>query len=267
MDSGYVETNGQKLYYEVHGEGEPLLLIQGLGNDCTGWMAQIPAFAEHFKVIAFDNRDVGRSSEAKGPYTITDMAKDTAGLMDAIGIEKAHILGGSMGGTIAQELVIAHPEKVDKLVLACTMGHFARFRIFMLEPAVFIKDRDPENKVFIGQLLFWCMTHDFLKNAEAVDQMMAMMRNPPFPQSPEAFSRQADATRTFDALDRLGNVKVPTLVLVGDQDILTPPWGARELADAIPDAELRILEGGAHGFFWEIPEKTNQAIIEFLVTV
>lgn len=264
MESGFVETNGQKLYYEVHGKGEPLLLIMGLGNDATGWMFQVPAFAEHFKVIAFDNRDVGRSSAAQNPYTLADMAEDTAGLMDALGIEQAHVLGGSMGGGIAQELAIRFPHKVRKLILACTMGHFARFRIFMLEPAKFIKERDPSNTVFAAQILMWCMTHEFLKNAEAVDRMLSMMQNPPFPQSAEAFSRQADAIRTFDALDRLGQVKAPTLVLVGDQDILTPPWGARELAGAIPGAKLQILEGGAHGFFWEIPEKTNRAVLEFL---
>ncbi|HUT84286.1 MAG TPA: alpha/beta hydrolase [Thermodesulfobacteriota bacterium] len=264
MDNGYVETNSQKLYYEIHGEGDPLLLIMGLGDDSTAWMLQTPALAEHFKVIVFDNRDVGRSSEAKGPYTIKDMAEDTAGLMDGLGIKQAHVVGASMGGAIAQELVIAHPDTVRKLVLACTMGHFARFRIFMLESAKFVKERDLDKKVFLGQLLFWCMTHAFLKDAEAVDQMMDMMRNPPFPQSPEAFSRQVDATMTFDALDRLGSVKVTTLVLLGDQDILTPPWAARELAGAIPAAKLQILEGGAHGFLWEIPEKVNRAIIEFL---
>ena len=264
MESGFVETNGQKLYYEVHGEGEPLLLVMGLGNDATGWMFQVPAFAEHYKVIAFDNRDVGRSSEAKGPYTLADMAEDTVGLMDILGIEHAHVVGGSMGGAIAQELVIHHPDRVRKLVLACTLGQFARFRIFMLEPSKFLKQRDLDNEVFPAEVLMWCMTHDFLKNAEAVDRMISMMRNPPFPQSPEAFSRQADAIMTFDALDRLGNVKAPTLVLVGDQDILTPPWGARELAEAIPGAKLEILEGGAHGFFWEIPEKTNRAVLGFL---
>ena len=264
MENGYVETNGQKLYYEIHGEGEPLLLIMGLGGDATGWMLQIPAFSRFFKVVAFDNRDVGRSSLAKGSYSVADMAEDTAGLMDALGIEKAHILGGSMGGAIAQELVLNHPDQVSRLILACTMGHFARFRINMLEPAIFIKKHDPTNKVFLAEMLFQCMTHDFLKNPEAVDRMLNMMQNPPFPQSTEAFIRQANAVSTFDALDRLGAVRVPTLVLAGDQDILTPPWAARELAAAIPGAKLQILEGGAHGFFWEIPEKTNQAVIEFL---
>ena len=149
MENGYVESNGQKLYYEIHGEGEPLLLIMGLGGDATGWMLQIPALSKHFKVVAFDNRDVGRSSLAKGSYSIADMAEDTAGLMDALGIKKAHILGGSMGGAIAQELVLRHPDKVRKLILACTMGQFARFRINMLEPAIFIKKHDPTNKVFL----------------------------------------------------------------------------------------------------------------------
>jgi len=239
-------------------------LIMGLGGDATGWMLQIPAFSRYFKVVAFDNRDVGRSSLAKSSYSIADMAEDTAGLMDALGIEKAHILGGSMGGAIAQELVLNHPDKVNRLILACTMGHFARFRINMLEPAIFIKKHDPTNKVFLAEMLFQCMTHDFLKNPEAVDRMLNLMQNPPFPQSTEAFIRQANAVSTFDALDRLGAVRVPTLVLAGDQDILTPPWAARELAGAIPGAKLQILEGGAHGFFWEIPEKTNQAVIEFL---
>jgi 3-oxoadipate enol-lactonase len=264
MKSGYVESNGQKLYYEIHGEGDPLVLIMGLGGDATGWMLQIPEFSKYFKVIAFDNRDVGRSTKARGPYTIADMAEDTAGLMNALGIKQAHVLGGSMGGAIAQELVLCHPDKVCKLILACTMGQFARFRIHMLEPAIFIKEHDPSNKVFLMEMLFQCMTHDFLKNERAVSEMLNLMQNPPFPQSTEAFVRQAKAIRTFDALDRLRAVKAPTLVLVGDQDILTPPWAARELAVAIPGAKLQILEGGAHGFFWEIPDKTNRAVIEFL---
>ena len=264
MESGYAETNGQKLYYEVHGEGEPLVLIMGLGSDSTGWLLQLPELAEHFKVITFDNRDVGRSSEATGAYTIADMAADTAGLMEALAIERAHILGGSMGGAIAQELVLNYPEKVNKLILASTMGHFARFKISFLEPIKFIKIHDTKNEIFPIEIMMWCMTHDFLKDAQAVEPMVSMMKNSPFPQSTEAFCRQTDAMRTFDVLDRLQSVKAPTLVMVGSQDILTPPWSARELAEAIPGAQLQIIEGGAHGFCWEIPEKANKAVLEFL---
>ena len=264
MRNGHVDANGRSLYYEVHGDGEPLLLIMGLGQDLTAWALQVPAFAEHFRVVAFDNRDAGRSSRAEGPYTIADMARDTAGLMDALGIGRAHVLGASMGGAIAQELVLRWPERVGRLVLACTMGQFARFRVFPLEPAKFIKAHDPGNEIFLTEMLVWCMTHRFLTNAEAVDRMLAQLRAAPFPQPPEAFARQVDAARTFDALDRLGAVEAPTLVLVGDQDILTPPWAARELAEAIPGARLQVLEGAAHGLFWESPGETNRAVIKFL---
>lgn len=264
MESGFVEANGQKLYYEIHSTGEPLLLIQGLAADATAWAPQLPAFQQHFKVIAFDHRDVGRSSLAKGPYRIADMAEDTASLMNALAIKQAHLLGVSMGGMIAQEFVLRHPDKVRTLVLGCTVAHVARFRVSILEVWKWIREHDPTNEIFAIEAITWGMTHNFLKNAEAVNQMMEWLRNPPFPVSPEAYGRQADAVRAFDALDRLRNVRVPTLVLVGNQDILTPPWASRELAAAIPGAKLQILEGGAHGFFLEIPDKVNQAVIDFL---
>ncbi|MDA2916572.1 alpha/beta hydrolase [Nitrospinae bacterium AH_259_B05_G02_I21] len=263
---GYVAANGQKLYFEIHGKGEPLVLIQGLGSDATNWEPQILALQEHFTVITFDNRDVGRSSQARGPYSIADMAEDTAGLMDALGIEQAHVLGASMGGMIAQELVFHHPAKVRTLILAATVAQVARFHVSILDPWKWMKQHDFNNEVFHIEKIVWGMTHEFLKNAEAVDQLIERLRNPQFPVSPEAFGRQADAVRAFDALDRLGAVSVPTLVMVGDQDILAPPWLARELVAAIPGAKLKILEGGGHGFFLEIPDKVNQAIIEFLKT-
>jgi len=264
MESGYVETNGQKLYYEVHGEGEPLILIAGWGDDCNAWAFQVPALAEYFKVIVFDNRDVGRSSEAKAFYSIKDMAEDTVGLMHALNVGDAHVMGWSMGGAIAQELVLQYPGKVRKLILATTMAQFARFRAFLIEPAIFVKKHDPDNRVFFTLLLSLCMTHEFLKNREAVDGFLTEMAANPFPQTAEGFERQGRAVSSFDALDRLHEVKVPTLVLAAGQDILTPPWGSRELAEAIPNARLRILEGGGHGLFWEIPDEANKAVIEFL---
>lgn len=265
MESGYKETNGQRLYYEIHGEGAPLVLIMGQGSDVTAWGFQIPALAAHFRVIAFDNRDAGRSSMARGDYTIADMAEDTAGLMEALGVKRTSVLGISMGGTIAQELVLRHPDKVEKLVLACTVGQMARFRIYPLDPTLFILEHDASRNILFKQMMLQCMTHKFLQDAAAVDGMLELFKNPPFPQPPEAFLRQANAIRSFDALDRLHRVQVPTLVLVGDQDILTPPWSARELASTIPGAALKIIEGGGHGFSFEIPDEFNRAVLEFLM--
>lgn len=264
MDCGYMKTNGQTLYYEVHGKGDPLLLIIGLGTDASGWMRQVPELSKHFRTIIFDNRDSGRSTEATAPYSIKEMAEDTAGFMEGLGLDRAHVMGGSMGGAIAQELVIAHPEKVDKLILACTMGDFATFQVSLLETLRFIRLNDTSGSVYFSTLIYFFMTHCFLKNDGAVNQMINIIKNAPFPQSTEAFCRQVDAIQSVDTLDRLYQVVSPTLVLVGDEDILTPPWGARKLAELIPNAELQIIKGGAHAFFWEIPDKVNTSVINFL---
>ncbi|MBM5812430.1 MAG: alpha/beta fold hydrolase [Gammaproteobacteria bacterium] len=265
MPGGHVEVNGQKLYYEIDGEGDDLLLIGGLGQDVTGWAFQVPRFIQHYRVIVFDNRDAGRSAEASGPYTTADMADDVAGLMDALQISRAHVLGYSLGGAIAQEFALRHQIRVNKLILACTSAHLARYQINLFDPVRFIREHDREGRILASQQLFMTMTREFLKLRGAVQMMLDLLSHPPFPQSPAALSRQIDACRTFDALDRLDRVSVPTCVLVGDQDILTPPWVARELAAAIPGARLQMLADGGHGLLFEIPEKFNRAVLDFLL--
>jgi pimeloyl-ACP methyl ester carboxylesterase len=266
MESGFVETNGQKLYYEIHGHGYPLLLIQGLSGDADGWTGtQVPAFQEHFKTIVFDNRDVSRSSYAESQYTIADMADDTAGLMEALGIEKAHVLGASMGGMIAQELALRYPEKVDKLLLSCTTSQMARYVVSFADPWEWIVHHDPNGEMLPKYIISMVMTPAFQQNAEAVEGMIQLMLSNPNPQKPEGFSRQAKALVTFDAEDRVGRIKAPTLVMVGDQDFLYPPVVAKALAEAIPGAKLQIVGGGGHCFCWEIPNKFNQVVLDFLL--
>ena len=266
MDSGYVVANGQKLYYEIHGEGEPLVMIQGLGGDVTTWAAQIPALQRHFKVIAFDNRDAGRSSEAAEPYIIPDTADDAAALMDSLGISQAHVVGASMGGMVAQGLVLDHPHKVRKLVLLSTAARWVRFQVHFIRLMRWIRERDPDNEVLpIAGVLNGMMSTEFLKNDAAVDEMIERGHfRPQFPQSLAAKSRQEDAVAQFNSLDRLGQIEAPTLVLAADQDMLVPVWCSQEVADAIPGARLQVLEGGGHGAIFEIPDKVNQAIIDFL---
>src|SRR5688572_20840981 len=119
--SGTVGANGQELYYEVHGEGPPLVLVMGIGYDSTLWtLGQVPALSQRFQVVIFDNRDAGRSSRATSAYTIADMADDTVALMDALDIEKSHVCGLSMGGMIAMELALRHPGRVDHMILSGT---------------------------------------------------------------------------------------------------------------------------------------------------
>lgn len=264
MQSGYITANDQKLYYEVHGEGEPLLIISGLAGDITGWAGQIEAWKQHFQVVAFDNRDAGRSSEAASSYTLMDMAHDALGVLDALEIDRAHVMGASMGSMIAQDLVLSHPDRVDKLVLVCTMAQMAHYRVSFVDPWRWLVQHDRKGEILPAYIITMCMTHDFQQDAAAVEDMMEMMRKAPYPQSPAAFVRQAEALSQHDALDHLEGIASPTLVIVGDQDLITPPWVGREVAGLIPDAEFQVLEGGGHTLFWEIPDRFNQVVVDFL---
>lgn len=267
MKSGYIDTNGQKLYYEVHGEGEPLVLIMGIGYDATLWgLHQIPAFSERLQVIAFDNRDVGRSSKATRPYTIADMADDVAGLMDGLQIDRAHILGISMGSMIAQEFALRHPERLNKLILTGASGGTGRAKFDPISIWSFVKQQDTEGLTFAAQQILWLFSTDFVRNHQAVDETLALLGSNPKPVSPEAYDRQANAYVQHDALDRLSQITAPTLVVTGERDRLTPPWIGRELADAIPNARFHLVEGpgASHVLPLERPEDFNRIVLSFL---
>ena len=266
MDSGFVAANGQKLYYEMHGDGDPVLLIMGLGGDVTTWGSLIPSLAEHFRVIAFDHRDAGRSSESIGDYSIADLADDTAALMDGLRLDRAHVAGGSMGGMVAQELALNHAAKIRKLILMSTISRATRHMVHFLHLMKWIRERDPDNEVLpIAGVLSGMYSADFLRDDAAVDKAIHTGHlQPQYPQSLAAKARQEAAASQHNASDRLGRIGSPTLVLVADQDMLTPVWASRQLAETIPGARLHILEGSGHGLLFEIPDKVSQAVIDFL---
>lgn len=267
MKSGKVGSNGQELYYEVHGEGMPLFLIMGIGFDATLWgLNQIPAFSSEFQVIAFDNRDAGRSSKATASYSIADMADDVAGLLDGLEINRAHLLGHSMGGMIALEFALRYPERVDKLVLTGTGAGTARAKFDPISVLSFVKQHDAEGLTFAAQQLVWFFSTDFLRNHQAVDDTLNLLGSNPNPVSPEAYERQASAYIQHDALDRVGDISAKTLVVTGEQDRLTPPWIGRELAEAIPGAKFHLVEGpgSSHAALLERPDDYNNVITSFL---
>jgi pimeloyl-ACP methyl ester carboxylesterase len=267
MKSGKVEKNGQTLYWESHGEGTPLILVMGIGYDSSLWhLHQVPFFSKHFQTIVFDNRDVGRSSLATGSYTIGDMADDVAGLMDGLAIERAHLLGISMGGMIGQEFALRHPHRLDKLVLTGTGAATARAKFDPISVWSFVKNQDSQGLTFAAQQFFWLFSESFLRNHEAVDQTLQMLASNPNPVSADAFQRQADAYVKHDTVDRLGQVVAPTLVISGEQDRLTPPWICREVADAIPNSEFMLItgDGSSHVTPLERPDDFNRAALAFL---
>jgi len=255
------------LHYEVHGEGEPLLLIMGYGADSNWWYLQTAAFSQEFKVIPFDNRGAGLSDKPDASYTMRMMADDAAGLLDALDIGAAHVFGVSMGGMIAQELVLHHPEKVMSLILGCTMpgGHNAvppepESLLFLLD---FERTKSLPLEQQVEELLPYLFSRGFLeRNRDHVGEFIARAFEHPTPI--HGYRRQSEAFMGFNVYDRLPEIKVPTLVIAGTADRLVPVENSEILASRIPDAELVVLENVGHSFTGEAPEESNKAVLDFL---
>ena len=265
--TGTVRTNGQELFYEIHGAGPPLVLVMGIGYDSSLWtLQQVPVLATRFRVVLLDNRDAGRSSRADHPYAIADMADDVAGLLDALDIQRTHLLGLSMGSMIGMEFALRHADRLDRLVLAGPGAAPARSAVDPISIWNWVKANDPGGEVFVAQQLTWLFSSAFLRNQQAVQETVAVLASNPNPVEPEAYGRQAQAYLRFDALDRLGGIKAATLVIVGEQDLLTPPWVAREVAGAIPAARFEMVtgDGASHVLPLERPDDFNQLVINFL---
>ena len=265
--AGVVRANGQELYYEIHGAGPPLVLLMGIGYDSSLWtLQQVPALSARFTVVLLDNRDAGRSSRAHHQYSIADMADDVAGVLDALDVPRTHVVGLSMGSMIGMELALRHPDRIDRLVLAGPASSPARSAIDPISIWNWVKANDPSGEVFGGQQFTWLFSSTFLRDRQAVEDTAALLASNPHPVGPDAYDRQARAYLQFDTTARLADIAAPTMVVVGEQDLLTPPWIAREVADAIPGARFECVrgDGSSHVLPLERPEDFNQLVTEFL---
>ena len=265
----YAIVNGIRIHYEVAGAGDPVLLVNGLGSPAVSWSLQVKALAPHFRVVTLDNRGVGESDLPPDPaYTTAQLAGDAAELLRQMKIDRAHIVGASMGGTIAQELALRHPRLVRSLVLACTwVDADARF-IATVSAWASLGHRVPVEERFRHVLYPWLYSPTFFEKKDNVEQAFRRALAYPHPTKPEAIERQARGVLEWNGtrVKRLGEIKVPTLVLVGKDDILTPPSFAKAVAKGIKKSRLSVLPGG-HGFFLEEPEVFNRAMLRFLKSV
>jgi pimeloyl-ACP methyl ester carboxylesterase len=194
------------------------------------------------------------------------MADDLAGLMDALDVGRAHVLGLSMGGLVAQELALRHPGRLDRLVLSGCGAAPVRAAFDPIQTWSWVKAHDASGEAFLAQQLTWLLSSAFLRNAAAVQQTIAVLSSNPHPIGADAYARQAQAYLRHDALDRLGAIAAPTLVVVGEQDLLTPPWICREVANGIPGASLEIIrgDGASHLVPIERPDDYNRLVTAFL---
>ena len=274
-----VRVGDIEMYYEQHGSGEPLLLVMGLAADSTAWMFQVPDFAARYRTIVFDNRGVGRSSKPSGPYSIHQMADDAAGLLDALDIARAHVVGVSMGGMIAQELALRHPKRVRGLVLGCTYPEpdadaerQRQFSVQQLGGHITAAGATEIDLSTIDPLAFFQTLIPRVFNQSFIDTELPKLLQIfggalQWGFSMEAILGQVEAVMGHKATDRLHQIGSPTLVITGDADLLVSPANSDVLARNIPGAKLVKIPGGSHGFNFETPDIFNRAVLDFLGSV
>lgn len=245
--------DGARLYHEEHGDpaAEAIVLLEGMGGDIPGWRRNIPNLARELRVIAYDLRGNGASSEPIGPVTMGTFVDDTVALLDAIDLDRAHMYGQSFGGMVAQEVAIWHPDRVITLVLAAT--HCGGSHV--VESA-----RDPVPKGEPWRALYAPGFPDTHPEHVAEDLRIGSEQ----PRHIDGPRRQWEAMQGFDTFDRLPRIAVPTLVLHGTQDRMVAPGNAEVLSARIPNAELRLLEGAGHLYHSERAAEADEAVLDFV---
>jgi 3-oxoadipate enol-lactonase len=257
-------TDGTRIHYEVTGKpgATPVLMIQGLGASKNAWNLQRIAMATRFRIISFDNRGAGRSDKPTEPFTLEQMADDAITVLDAAGVETAHVVGASMGGVISQIVAVKYPQRVRSLTLVCTACRNHPWRQELLQS--WAKTAEEKGMIEVGkEAAQWVMSpRSFRRLVPAFTWMGPLAALRPR----HSFVSQIDAilnTRE-DLVDQLSTITAPTMVIVGNQDILTPRGDSEEIAERIPNAELVVISGAAHGLMMEHSSTFNKILIEFL---
>jgi aminoacrylate hydrolase len=249
------------LYYERHGAGHPVLLVTGLAGYARYWRDQIPAFSRNFEVIAFDHRGIGES-DAGCCSTVERMAADALALMDALGVARAHVVGHSAGGAVAQVLAIDHPQRLSSIVIAASWTKADAYlrRLFALRKEVLLR-LGPESYGQVNTLLLYpphyiARNNEKLRLAEA--QALANFA------APERALSRIDAILAFDRTADLGRIRTPTLIVAAQDDLVTPAYYSEELAQRIQGAEVKFFPQGGHYLTQVLPREFNQAVLPFL---
>lgn len=257
----HADNSGVKIYWDEQGEGDPLLLIMGLGYTMDMWNRTAPVLSQRYRTISFDNRGVGRSDVPPGPYAIATMAADAAAVMDAAGVPRAHVFGVSMGGMIAQEFALQCPERTRSLILGCT------------------SHGGPQAVIADAEVIATMMARATMSAEEGIQAMIPFIYDASTPRerieedleirrrtlpTAQGFFAQVQGIFAHDSLSRLSQLKVPTLVIHGESDRLVPPENGRRLARLIAGARLVMIPHASHIFPTDQPDAAHEAILGFL---
>jgi aminoacrylate hydrolase len=251
-----------RLFYERHGTGFPVLFVSGLGGLGSYWREQVAAFGKRFEVILHDHRGTGQSEHSRISYTVERMADDVIRLMDALGIDRAHLVGHSTGGAIAQILALDRPERLASVVIAASWTKADAYfrRLFALRKEI-LQRLGPATYLQASTLMlyppFWvARNNEKLRQQEA--QSLATF--PP----PEIAMSRIDAVLAFDRTDDLARIRTPALIVAAQDDVITPAYFSEELARLVPGAEVKFFAQGGHCFTQVMAREFNQAVLPFL---
>lgn len=263
----HIAVGGRKVYYEVHGDhsGVPLVLLMGMAGSCRGWLPlQVPSFSENRRTVIFDHRGAGGSDDPGGTFSTQQFADDTVDLLDALAIECADVLGVFMGGMVAQEIALRHPDRVNRLVLTGTFARPDAKRRLLLEHWRELAKGNAPLDVLIRERLLWTLTDETLEHTDLIQSMVDYFKRDGLPITADVFIRQCDACLRHDTSDRVSQIRHPTLIICGERDQLAPLFMHRQLAEAIPNSHLVAISYGAHMVMVESAEHFNRIVLQFL---
>jgi len=259
-----VETNDINLYYEMHGNGEPLVLIAGFTLNHLAWREFIAPLSEHFQVIALDNRGCGQSDTPDGGYHPQMFVEDIIGLLNHLQIESAHFMGESMGTTIIQRLCLDHPDRVKKAILCAPFAKCPTATLFNLALQLKLLQSGIDRMTLVELNAPWLLSNTFLSNPENIKRYLNDYQANPFPTTLEGIISQANALKS-DLSKEIKNILHEVLLIVGEQDITSPLYCAEFMHQTLPNSKLDILKEMGHEFIYEVPEIVAKKAIHFLL--
>lgn len=259
----YIQSNGIQIYYEIHGDGEPLILISGLGGDRTFWQDSLKYFSTDYQVIIFDTRGIGRTDAPNQAYSIDIFADDLNGLMEALNIPQSHILGFSMGGNIALQFAVKYPSKVNKLIIAASCATLnTQIRLYV-DAVLDVYEKGITTKQMFDLIAPWLFSNNFLSIA-GNDIFLGFDENDPEQQPLYAWKNQYYAQRAFNIIPELHKITIRPLIITGAHDVFAQLSDAKILADGIPGSTLSIIPNVGHLFNYETPETFHTLVLGFL---
>ena len=260
-------TNEKSIYYNEYGNGEPLLLIAGLASDSQSWSPIINSLAAHFRIIVFDNSGVGRSSNDNTDITIKKMAEDCVILIKKLGLSSINVLGHSMGGMIAMDLAIRHPEMVNKLILEATSPKINERNIELFSDWVLYLKSGIKKDLWFRNIFYWIFSPTFFNDKAMFNQAVKMAIDYPYPQTNNSFENQVKAISTFNCVAQIKTIKASTLIVFGENDLLFPHSETIELFKNISKAKTITIPKTAHSIHMENPEEFSKIVIDFMSVV